>query len=151
MLRYFVALFQRKIHSLHFKTFTRVSLYHDSHYNWAVNRKLAVHRARVCACEMAFAAKSKTDRTDSRALRIVNRLAKESSTWKQIGGLVYSVHQTGYSAGHNSVMVCNENSSMCISRSGEIMYIIHNVFGRGTTITQSAPRIEKPQCTMRIF
>lgn len=59
-----------------------VNLYHDSHYNRAVSPKLAVHRARVCTCEMAFVAirNQKPIGRIPRALRIVNRLAKESST-----------------------------------------------------------------------
>lgn len=104
------ALYQRKVF------FTRVNLYHNSHYHLSGESQIGSSSARVCACEMAFAAKSKTDRTDSRALRIVNRLAKESNTRKQIGGLVYSVHQTGYSAGRNSVMACNENTAACVYR-----------------------------------
>lgn len=49
------------ISSLRLKIFMRSNLYHGNHFNSAVNRKLAVHRARVYACEVAFVAKSKSD------------------------------------------------------------------------------------------
>lgn len=121
-----------------------VNLYHDSHYNRAVSPKLTVHRARVCACEMAYIRcnlKSKTDRTDSAGIANRKLISKRvEHEWKQIGGLVYSVQQTGYSAGRNSVMACNENSSICVHtcRAVRCMYNIRYVFGRGTTIAQSA-------------